>query len=267
MQRFERLALRLRHHPLLRRADWLWDGLRPRYDRLLARLGIRGLARTINGSDPLRLLPRYRNVPERYEPEVWPAVMAELRPGDAVADIGAFIGLYTVAMANRVGPAGRVVAFEPNPVSFAALQAHLALNGLAGRVEARRLAVGDADAALPFSTGEMTAAVAARPRDDTVSVRCVRLDGCWGEAPLDVLKVDVEGYEEHVLRGAAGILARPAPPRTIFIEVHPYAWGPLGASGPSLLGLLESHGYRVTGVGGGPMRAIEAYGEIVARRA
>lgn len=267
MHTLERLALRLRHHPTLRQATWLWDGLRPMYDRAVAVASPRGISRRFNNSDTVRLLSRYRPMGEQYEPEVWRAVMEAIRPGDTVADVGAFIGLYTIAIGNRVGPHGHVVAFEPAPDSMAILRAHIALNRLGDRVEAQQLALGVEDATVAFAIAEQSAAIAPRATPDTVSVRCVRLDSFWGERPLDVLKLDVEGYEEQVLRGAAGLLARSKPPRAIFVEVHPYAWGAVGTSSASLLGLLAGHGYRIEDVAGRPVAAIDGYGEIVARRA
>lgn len=265
MQAIERLVLRLRHHPLLRRADWLWDSLRPTYDKVITQLSQRGLSRCINGTDPVRLLPRFRQMSEQYEPEVWAAMMGVLRPGDVVADIGAFIGLYTLAIAQRVGANGRVVAFEPNPESYALLRSHLELNTLTDRVELHQLAVGSEEGVVALTVNRETMAAITQQADrSTVSVRCVRLDAVWGDRPLDVLKIDVEGYEEQVLRGATRLLSRQERPRVIFIEVHPYAWEASGTSSESLLLLLVEHGYRVTLLDGRPVSAIDFYGEIVA---
>ena len=64
-----------------------------------------------------------------------------LRPGDAVIDVGANIGVYTLLAASVVGDQGKVVAFEPGRQSFARLQENVQLNGL-HQVETRRAAVG-----------------------------------------------------------------------------------------------------------------------------
>ena len=83
---------------------------------------------------------------------------------------------------------------------------------------------------------------------------------------IDILKIDVEGFEEMVLRGAQNLLCTAAfRPRTIFIEVHPYAWASLGSGSTALLRLLNQAGYRVETLEGLPVRSIERYGEIVAR--
>lgn len=266
MHPLERLMLQLRHHPTFQGADWLWDRLRPLYDQLIRRTQRRGLRRLINGTDPLRLLPQFRQMSETYEPAVWAAVMGALQSGDVVADVGAFIGLYTVAMGKRVTSRGKVVAFEPNPASFALLRAHVELNQLNDRVELAPFALGADEGTVLLAPNRVSmAAITHETDEETVRVQCVRLDRFWGDRRLDLLKLDVEGHEEQVLRGATGLLARRERPRTIFIEVHPYAWGRLGTSSDTLLGLLVEHGYEVTHVDGRPVHIIDDYGEVIAR--
>src|SRR5947209_2052077 len=110
MRGFEKMSVRLRHSRILESADPLWHVLRPGFNTVLRRLNRNGLQRTINGTDPLRIPPEIRWVPEIYEPEFWAAAMSAARPGDTVLDIGAFVGLYTVAFARRVGRRGRVIS-------------------------------------------------------------------------------------------------------------------------------------------------------------
>src|SRR5438128_6885595 len=150
MNSLERWCLTLRHSPALGGAEWLWDALRPQYDRVTALLGRHGLERVVNGTDRILVLPEFRHVTETYEPAVWKHLMSEIRPGDVVADVGAYIGLYTVALAQRLSPAGRVVSFEPDPESFGALKAHVELNGLSDRVELYQAASTTKDGTVPF---------------------------------------------------------------------------------------------------------------------
>jgi FkbM family methyltransferase len=268
MHLIERLSITLRHSPLLGNATWLWDRVRPSYNRLISRLGGGGLERNINGSDRVLLLPKFRSVTEEYEPEVWSLIMSEVRPGDVVADVGVYIGLYTVALAARVGPAGRVYAFEPNPESCQYIKAHLDLNRVAERVELVEAALGVQDANIAFDVkGGITGHVCGTQDDGAEVLPCMRLDTFLAGRGLDVLKIDVEGFEEMVLRGATELLRDPArKPRAIFIEVHPYAWPDLGVSSESLLELLANCSYRVTDVQGRSVSRIERYGEIVAYR-
>ena len=138
----ERASIAIRHNPFLKRAGWLWDGVRPLYDQVIAYVGRNGLERIINGTDRILIAPEVRDLPETYEPDVWRSLMEEVRPGDIVADVGTFIGLYAIALAKRVEGTGRVIAFEPEERSFSILREHVKLNGVEERVELIRAAVG-----------------------------------------------------------------------------------------------------------------------------
>jgi FkbM family methyltransferase len=264
MHRIERFCLAIRHSSCLSQAGWLWDRIRPQYDRVVGLLGRRGLERTINGADRILVLPQFRHLTESYEPDVWGAIMVQVRPGDVVADIGAFVGLYTIA-------AGSASAFEPDPGSFAALNAHVALNGIGGRVELVQAAVGSEDGAVPFISGRATESGVGGDRDDARHrVRCVRLDSILSDRRVDVMKVDVEGYEAQVLEGGLRLLedARRCP-RAIYLEVHlhPYAWPACGVNEGSLLDLLSGSGYAAFDLEGRAVESVERWGEIIARPA
>jgi FkbM family methyltransferase len=214
------------------------------------------------------VLPAYRAVAESYEPEVWRHLMAQVQPGDTVADVGAFIGLYTVALAKRVGTSGAVISFEPNPENFHISKAHVELNGVSQQVELRQAAVGAEDGMVPFEAGGgSTARIRLHSASDTQMVQCVRLDTMFAAKRLDLLKIDVEGYEEIVLRGATNLLMEHARgPRLIYIEAHPYAWSAVGVSSESLLNFMATCGYRVEDLNGKRLEQVDAYGEIVARK-
>ena len=139
------------------------------------------------------------------------------RPG-TVVEVGANIGSQTVPLAKAAKAAGAdVVAFEPQPFVFQNLCANLALNAT------------DNVAAWPFacaahagtvwlpspnyrSKGNFGAVSAGtQPLDNGIEVPCVRLDDMTRGRTVHLLKVDVEGYELHVLQGAEGILANHRP--------------------------------------------------------
>jgi FkbM family methyltransferase len=189
--------------------------------------------------------------------------MANVRPGDKIADVGAYIGLYTVALARRVGPAGKVTAFEPNK-----LKSHLHLNKIDDRVDAVNVAVGARDGLTSFSQDKDSQNQIVSPNSpNSLSLPLLRLDTHFRDAHLDLLKIDVEGFEEDVLRGSENLLAdRARAPRRIYIEVHPYNWHLCGTTSESLLDRLRSHNYEVRHMDGAFVRHIENYGEIVTRR-
>jgi len=269
MDLFERTCSTIRNNRLLRQNDRFWDLVRPIYDRLLILLfGRNGLERTINGTDSLRLMPSLRWTSVIYEPDVWPLIMQEIHRDDRVADIGAYIGLYTVAIAKRLESTGKVYAFEPEPNNFLKLKAHIHMNRVTEKVELFNAAVTSCDRMVPFIVGRRDQSYVAAPQTNSVKlVQSVCLDSVFAKKELDIIKIDVEGYEEEVLRGGLNLLNdRCRSPRMIFIEVHPYAWHIIGTTSDSLILLLEECGYRTLGIDLHPVKQINAYGNIIASK-
>ncbi len=260
------MARALRNNRHIGRADWLWDPIRPFYDRVVHLFGRNGLERNINGSDLILVLPSLRNLTESYEPEVWGKMMAKVRPGDVIADVGAFVGLYTIAFANRVGSRGTVVAFEPDPANWALLQAQATLNCVSNRVQLVRAAVGSRDGSVPFSVFRSCEShIVGSGEQPQRLVDCVCLDSIFQKGKIDILKIDVEGHEEEVLKGATLVLQdRERAPRTIFVEAHPYAWAGVGTSSSSLLSLLAEHGYVSRDLSGQAVKEIKVWGHLIA---
>lgn len=148
--------------------------------------------------------------------EYWPAAEWLPLPGDTVVDVGANAGVYTVATARLVGPEGRVVAIEPNPVVLGRLAANVRQNGFEDRVTILPIAIADhtARGLVVDQSGNSTVAriqVLAEGESipsGTVGVRT--LDDALedlGIARVDVLKIDVEGLERAVMDGAERTLA------------------------------------------------------------
>ena len=128
-----------------------------------------------------------------------------LRPGDAYVDCGANIGHLAIVARSIVGAAGKVVAFEANPRIYEYCVANLELNGFTD-VSTKHVALGETHGSITIGdqraddqnrVGEGDAVVAMQPLDELVELPQVTL-----------LKIDVEGFELFVLRGAARLLAR-----------------------------------------------------------
>jgi len=269
MKLVERFCLAIRHIPWLERVDWLWDLLRPHYEKLVGLIGQHGLPRKINGTDQLLILPRWREVRESYEPDVWKTVMESVSSGDVVADVGAFIGLYTLALAKRVGPSGKVIAFEPDPESFASLRSHIEMNRVSDRVELIPAVVAARNGVIHFKAGLASGShVSPVSGQDTHTVPCVRLDTVMANRRLDILKIDVEGYELEVLEGAIELLQNiRCCPRSIFIEVHPFIWPDRVITGKALLNFFVTSNYQVIDANRQPVECIDfRWGHLVARK-
>jgi len=160
-----------------------------------------------------------------YELPMLQAMRGVLNEGDLVLDIGANIGNHTLYLAAVVGC--RVVAFEPNPILATPLQASIALNGLEERVSLIRKGVGSAEAKAVFEESKpdnlgaqsLTLIDAADSSDDNASAMdVVPLDGMTFEQPVKAIKIDVEGMELDVLKGAKRLIEKDLP--SLFIESH-----------------------------------------------
>jgi len=137
-------------------------------------------------------------------------VLHFLRKGDLFLDIGANVGSYTI-LASGVCRAA-TWAFEPDPDAVRSLKRNLAINNLNKLVTVYELALGDADDEIPFTVGYDTGnRVASSFGEKNVRmVRQQRLDSLIGGGrpdPIIMIKMDVEGYGEEVLRGARALLA------------------------------------------------------------
>jgi FkbM family methyltransferase len=134
-------------------------------------------------------------------------------PGQTVVDVGANIGVFALWAAGPVGSTGRLVAVEPNPKAATWLQRNVEPFG--GRATVCEVACGEREAQLELMYPPNRLSVGSfLPRDDrteVVSVPVRRLDDLLDEqsiGPIDLLKIDVEGVEAAVLRGAKQSLAR-----------------------------------------------------------
>jgi FkbM family methyltransferase len=131
-----------------------------------------------------------------------------LRPEDSFADVGANIGSYTI-LASGVRRA-RTVAFEPDPAAFAALSRNIALNGLESLVESRECALGPRIGKIEFTVGLDTVnRVAINMIVPTQTVAMDTLDHALANERPSLIKLDVEGFESEIIRGATNTLGNP----------------------------------------------------------
>ena len=228
--------------------------------RALARLIYRPLARR----RPVTVL--IGAVPARFSFGTQPGVKrGELEPearifthaieaGATVLDVGAYHGTFSVLAGARVGPGGRVFAFEPTAESREYLRQNIALNGYEDRITVVPMVAGERPGQVEFyqrasdSTNTLFRPSSERIGFSSVTVEMTTLDATMLEAggTASVVKIDVEGAEFSVLRGAELIMAA----RTrIFFEIHPYAWAEAGHSGTELVEWLAIRGRRMVWLG------------------
>ena len=227
------------------------ERLRAVYHRLLlAGTGGRGLRSTLPGGETIRILPEFRYV--TWNLEEYEAFTRALRPGAVALDVGANVGCYTIMFGQVVGPAGAVYAFEPSPPALGGLTRHVTLNRLDATVTVVAAAVSDHSGEGRLVTGgpmgtdhldrSTGVADASTTRVDVISLD----DFCErnGVAP-DLIKVDVEGVELAVLRGARRTIAAYRSRLALFVELHPSVWPRLGTSREALAAELDAQGLAV----------------------
>jgi FkbM family methyltransferase len=147
-----------------------------------------------------------------------------VKPGDVAYDLGANYGMHTLLLARRVGAAGSVYAFEPNPEIYQALEEHLSLNHLS-KVQAVRKAVSDQAGTAWFDSAGSAAGHLVKGTTETsrttYQVETITLDQFVleeGNAPPTFIKIDIEGAESAALRGGREVIARYRP--VLLIELH-----------------------------------------------
>jgi FkbM family methyltransferase len=185
-----------------------------------------------------------------FEPRAERVIAAHLRPGMTAIDIGANVGYHALRMARHVGAAGHVVAVEPAPGAAARLRRNLALNDFVN-VAIVAAALGDTDAEEAGLQLQSSYPLSGRGGPQRVLTRVARLDSLVVERQLgrvDFIKMDVDGQEARVLRGAVETLRRFRPP--LLFELTPSAVESDGESVEELFGSLLRLDYSVSDEGG-----------------
>ena len=187
-----------------------------------------------------------------YEKSYAVAFHRLLKPADVVLDIGANIGQYTLLAAEKVGAEGKVMAIEATPHIFERLQQHVNANGL-DNVLLMPCAVGAAE-------GTVSMKVIADDNDGMHHVSVTLGEAGTTEVPLrrvddllarflpdrevDVVKIDVEGWEEAVFEGAKRLFQQTAPPTVFFESIEAHA-SRFGFSAKCLGETFLAQGYRL----------------------
>lgn len=174
---------------------------------------------------------------------------AALKPGDEVVDIGGNIGLFSLAARAKIGDAGRVYAFEPNPAPRRKFERHLAINGI-DNVKITPVALHNREGRATFNfpkinTGEGSLSKLNYPDEATESIEVeikVGDDALRGANPR-LVKIDVEGAEIGVLSGLKEITARAHP--VIIAEYVPHHLQRFEASFTNFEAFAQKHGYRI----------------------
>lgn len=254
---------------------WAFDRLsraelRPFEDRLSADLGGWRF-----GCDLRNVIAREACLTRRSAPAETAAVLAALPRGGTFVDVGANWGYFTLVAAHAVGPRGRVVALEPDPRMAAELRGNVARNGIghatvmetaASEAAGRAVLSGYAEADRNRGVSSLVAPPAGNAR--SFAVRTAALDDLMDELGIhraDLVKIDVEGAEELVLRGMARGLAA-GRYRQVLMELHPTQHPDPARLGTTIYETMHAAGYAGEWLEtGGEAERASLYGRTAAR--
>jgi FkbM family methyltransferase len=213
-----------------------------------------------------RLIAPHLLLDRAFEPEVSLLLQQTVQPGDTFVDVGANIGYYACTLARKVGPNGRVFAYEANPEVFNSLRDNIIINNVLAWTQCRNIGVWDNRGVLDLHrrnrdhgntsiirlSKETLEAVG--DTSDTFQIECDTLDSLLADydGPIAVVKIDVEGAEAAVLRGMRGLVTR-NPQIRIVLEWALWTIRGVGGTPEGMWELIRSMGFevfKITSAGG-----------------
>ena len=191
-----------------------------------------------------------------YEPDTSTLLMSVLRDGDTFVDVGTHVGFFSSLAASLVGSEGRVVSFEPEARNFGQLNDHVALNGFTN-VDRVNAAVGSEEGQAEFwvnadndgghalwNVGKHGYNQLSRQRENRQVVPMTTLDSHFAKTGVRMprlIKIDAEGCELSVLKGAKALLAHRVP--YVVCEINHFALEQMGTNEAELRAFMAGHGY------------------------
>jgi FkbM family methyltransferase len=174
---------------------------------------------------------------ERIELDIFQAVVAS---ASLIVDVGGNVGVYA-CLAAAGAPSKRVVTFEPVPDNLEYLRRNLERNGLSARVEVVDKAVSDVSGLQPIyladSIGTHSLSSAGSVNGSRIEVEVITLDAFLARREVDVIKIDVEGFDGYALRGARELLESRRP--TLFVEFVPSSLAAAGFDPREMIELIS----------------------------
>jgi FkbM family methyltransferase len=212
----------------------------------------RGVARTVSGFR-IKFPPKWsRYFESNYEKANVNFISSNCKRGMTFIDIGAHLGLMSVIAAKLVGPEGSVLSFEPARNTFNIFRKVISMNGLTEIVKPFEMAVSDRNTMVDFlideNEGSNANSMVARPdrKARSVQVRVISLDSFVIENKInhvDFIKIDAEGVEIDVLKGASEVIRKFKP--AIILAIHPRLIRNNGQMFEELLPLIRAMGYDI----------------------
>lgn len=179
------------------------------------------------------------------------AIKRILQPGMKILECGANIGYYAMLEARLVGSTGKIYAVEPSPKNIAWLKRNIAINNYE-HIEVIPGAFGAEKGTAPFYVDIRSNLSSFVKRDDltefeVVDVEMMNIDSFMAlpDHDVDLIRMDVEGYETEILKGGEKTLMSERAPKYFFIEVHSELLKKRGSGGFEIAKYLRQFGYEV----------------------
>jgi FkbM family methyltransferase len=188
----------------------------------------------------------------KYESFTTQLFKSLIAPGMTVLDLGSQIGWFALVAAQRVGPTGRVCAFEPDPRNLKILRANVRVNKFEGIVQVVPKAISDTTGTTTFhvSRSSRSSSIDFRPRrelEQKISIETTSVDDFLGSAPVNVIKMDIEGAEPRALLAMERTL-RSNPSLQMIVEMNASSLHSSGSAPDELLLRLRERFGRVEAI-------------------
>lgn len=213
----------------------------------------KGIKRNFKGNT-VRVPTRYfRYFPNGYEDDTFEFVNKEIKEGMVVLDIGAHIGIIAVPLAKKVGANGKVYAFEPTPTTVSILKETIRINNIKN-ISVQPYALANTKGKLIFYTSDNKVDNSNSlidnhrldRKENKIEVEVNTLDDfkvSSNISKIDFIKIDVEGAELRVLKGAAKTIGQDKP--KMVLSMHPASIKNSGDSAEEIWNFLNGYGYKI----------------------
>lgn len=187
----------------------------------------------------------YFKLANRYESHVYQAGLQFYRPNSMIIDVGAFVGLHAISWASQID--GNVIAFEPIEASFQMLCKNKQLHCLNDeRMRCYNYALGGANKQCVMQDDTLRSSVVDDHKGDDCQTVSMRTLDSFDFQNVSVIKLDVEGHESEVIKGAIQLIRR-CKPVIIFENKPDYNYRLLGQknNNANIAQTLQELGYRI----------------------
>lgn len=175
-----------------------------------------------------------------------------IQPGLKIVEVGSNFGVHTLRMAELVGSAGKIYAFEANPAVSRYLKQSITMNGLTDIIHLYEMGAGDKSEQKHFASSTKNIGgghVIPSQTPGSITVNLIRLDDIVPPGHIDILKMDVEGYELKALKGAQSIIDRNADHIILMLEFSSELCQLHGYAASDIVDFLKSYNFKLWKIG------------------